>query len=182
MNRLDVDPSAFVENSAKILGEVTIGKDSSVWFNAVIRGDEGPIVIGKSSNIQDCCVLHSDMGIGIEVGEWATIGHGTVIRGAKIGHDSMVGMNCTVMTGVVIPENCIVGAHSFVPYNTQFPPNTLIYGSPAKVVRELNENEIQSSRVACEVYFELVERYRSGNITTFQNNSVVDYGQTYGCF
>lgn len=168
MGPLNVHPSVFVEDTARITGEVTIGKNSSVWFNAVIRGDEGPIRIGENSNIQDCCVLHSDLGKGIDIGDWVTIGHGAVLRGATIGHNAMVGMNCTLMSGVVIGEHCIVGAHSFVPYNAQFPPRTMIYGSPAKVVRELTDRELQSSRIACQVYLDLVKQYRSGNIPSYE--------------
>ena len=160
MRTIDIHPSVFVESTARITGEVLIGKNSSVWFNAVIRGDEGPIKIGENSNIQDCCVLHSDLGIGIDIGDWVTIGHGTVIRGAKIGHHAMVGMNCTLMSGVVIPEYCIIGAHSFVPYNAQFPQGSMIYGSPAKFIRELNENELKSSSIACKVYLDLVKQYQ----------------------
>jgi carbonic anhydrase/acetyltransferase-like protein (isoleucine patch superfamily) len=177
MGPLDIHPSVFVESTARIIGEVSIGKNSSVWFNAVIRGDEGPVKIGDNSNIQDCCVLHSDLGLGIDIGNWVTIGHGTVIRSAKIGHHTMVGMNCTLMSGVVVPEHCIIGAHSFVPYNTHFSPRSMIYGSPAKFIRELNENELSSSRIACKVYLDLVEQYRSGNIKSYENSRVVDYGK-----
>ena len=176
METLDIDPSVFVESTARITGEVVIGKNSSVWFNAVIRGDEGPIAIGENSNIQDCCVLHSDLGIGIEIGDWVTIGHGTVIRGAKINHHAMVGMHCTLMSGVVVGEHSIIGAHSFVPYNAQIPPRTMAYGSPAKVIRELSEKELQQSRIACQVYLDLVRQYRSGKIKSYENNCVVDYG------
>ena len=175
MRTIDIHPSVFVESTARIVGEVSIGKNSSVWFNAVIRGDEGPIKIGENSNIQDCCVLHSDLGIGIDIGNWVTIGHGTVIRGAKIGHHAMVGMNCTLMSGVVIPEHCIIGAHSFVPYNAQFPPKSMIYGSPAKFIRKLNENELSSSSIACKVYLDLVMQYQSGKIKFFKNGNVEDY-------
>ena len=164
----DVHPSAFIESTARIFGAVTIGKNASVWFNAVIRGDEGPIRIGENSNVQDCCVLHSDLGIGIDIGDWVTIGHGTVVRGAKISHNAMVGMNCTLMSGVVIPEHCIIGAHSFVPYNAKFPPKTMVYGSPAKVVRELTERELESSRIACKIYLDLVKGYRSGDIKSYR--------------
>jgi carbonic anhydrase/acetyltransferase-like protein (isoleucine patch superfamily) len=159
-----IHPSVFIGEGARIFGEVTIGENSSIWFNAVLRGDEGPVTIGKNSNIQDCCVVHSDVGIGVEIGDWVTIGHGAVVRGARIGDDSVIGMNSTVMTGAVIGEHCIVGAHSFVPYNAQYPPRTMIYGVPAKAVRELNETELQGSRMACNIYLKLVEQYRSGNI------------------
>jgi carbonic anhydrase/acetyltransferase-like protein (isoleucine patch superfamily) len=161
----NIHPSAFIADGAQIWGDVTIGENSSVWFNAVLRGDEGPIAIGSNTNIQDCCVLHSDLGQGVEIGDWVTLGHGVVVRGAKIGNNTMIGMNCTIMSGAVIPEHCVVGAHSFVPYNERYPPRTLIYGTPAKAVRELAETETQFSRVACGVYLKLMEDYRSGRIS-----------------
>ena len=161
---VNVDPQAFIAEGARVYGEVRIGRGSSVWFNAVLRGDEGPIAIGENTNVQDCCVLHSDMGVGIEIGDWVTIGHGSVVRGATIGSDTMIGMNCTVMTGAVIPEGCIVGAHSFVPYNAHYPPRSMIYGTPARVMKGLGEEELQGSRVAGTIYKELAERYRSGSV------------------
>ena len=161
---MKVHPSVFIGEGARVFGEVTIGENSSVWFNAVIRGDEGPITIGANSNIQDCCVLHSDLGIGTEIGDWVTIGHGSVVRGAKIGDGSMIGMNSTVMTGAVIGEHCVVGAHSFVPYNAKYPPGTMLYGVPAKVVRELSESEREAGKKACQVYLKLAEQYRSGGV------------------
>ncbi|MFO7962787.1 MAG: gamma carbonic anhydrase family protein [Desulfobacterales bacterium] len=174
---MNIHPTVFVESTARIVGDVAISKHSSVWFNAVIRGDEGPIDIGENCNIQDCCVLHSDLGLGIEIGDWVTIGHGTAIRGAKIGNHAMIGMNCTLMSGVVVSEHCIIGAHSFVPYHTHLPPRSLVYGSPAKVIRELTENELSSSRIACEVYLDLAERYRSGKFKSYENNRIIDYGK-----
>ena len=97
-----LDPSAYVAEGAILRGDVTIGERASVWFNAVIRGDEGPVRVGECSNVQDCCVLHSDLGIAVEIGAWVTIGHGAVIRGARIADRVMIGMNATIMTGAVI--------------------------------------------------------------------------------
>ena len=170
MDSFEIHPSVFVEESARILGNVAIGENSSVWFNAVIRGDEGPIRIGKNSNVQDCCVLHSDLGMGIDIGDWVTIGHGTLIRGATIENHAMVGMNCTLMSGAVISEHCVIGAHSFVPYNAKFPSATMIYGSPAKVIRDLTKNELESSRIACQVYLDLLGQYRSGRIKSYEDH------------
>jgi len=157
-----LDPSAYVAEGAILRGDVTIGERTSVWFNAVIRGDEGPVRVGECSNVQDCCVLHSDLGIAVEIGAWVTIGHGAVIRGARIADRVMIGMNATIMTGAVIGEGCIVGAASFVPYRAQFPPGSLIVGSPARLVRPLEEAEREHHRIACEKYLELAAEYRSG--------------------
>ncbi len=157
-----LDPSAYVAEGAIIRGDVTVGEHASVWFNAVVRGDEGPVRIGERSNVQDCCVLHSDLGMAVEVGAWVTIGHGAVVRGARIADHVMIGMQATVMTGAVIGGGCIVGAASFVPYRAQFPPGSLIVGSPARLVRPLTEAEREHHRIACEKYLELVAEYRAG--------------------
>ena len=157
-----LSPSAYIAEGAIIRGDVTVGDRASVWFNAVVRGDEGPVRIGECSNVQDCCVLHSDLGAALEIGAWVTVGHGAVIRGARIGDHVMVGMQATVMSGAVIGEGCIVGAASFVPYRAEFPPGSLIVGSPARLVRPLEEAEREYHRIACEKYLKLVAEYRAG--------------------
>jgi len=157
-----LSPSAYIAEGAIIRGDVTIGDRASVWFNAVVRGDEGPVRVGECSNVQDCCVLHSDLGMAVEIGAWVTIGHGAVIRGARIADHVMIGMQATVMSGAVIGEGCIVGAASFVPYRAQFPPYSLIFGSPARLVRPLEESEREHHRIACEKYLQLVAEYRAG--------------------
>ncbi len=156
-----IAPSVLIAEGVRIFGEVRIEGNSSVWFNTVLRGDEGPIIIGENTNIQDCCVLHSDNGSSLIVGNWVSIGHGSVVRGAKIGNYVTIGMNSTVMTGAIISEYCFIGAHSFVPFGKRYPPRTLIYGAPAKVVRELTETEIEGSKLACQIYLKLKEYYRT---------------------
>jgi len=157
-----LSPSAYVAEGAIVRGDVTVGDRASVWFNAVVRGDEGPVRIGECSNVQDCCVLHSDLGMAVEIGAWVTIGHGAVVRGARIADHVMIGMQATVMSGAVVGEGCIVGAASFVPYRAQFPPGSLIVGSPARLIRPLEESELQHHRIACEKYLQLVAEYRAG--------------------
>jgi carbonic anhydrase/acetyltransferase-like protein (isoleucine patch superfamily) len=157
-----LSPTAYVAEGAIVCGDVSVGERASIWFNAVVRGDEGGIRIGDYSNVQDCCVLHSDLGVATEIGAWVTIGHGAVIRGARISDRVMVGMNATIMTGAEIGEGCIVGANSFVPYRAKFPPGTLIVGSPARLVRPLEEDEREHHRIACEMYLRLVDDYRAG--------------------
>jgi len=161
-NRPSISPSAFVAEGAILRGDVTIGERASVWFNAVVRGDEGPVRIGECSNVQDCCVLHSDLAMPVDIGAWVTIGHGAVVRGARIEDRVMIGMNATVMTGAVIGEGSIVGAAAFVPYRREYPPYSMIIGSPARLVRPLKEWEREHHRIACEKYLELVQDYRAG--------------------
>ncbi len=160
--------SVFVAEGAQIWGDVEIGEGSSVWFNAVIRGDEGKITIGRNTNIQDNAVLHSDMLVGIQIGDNVTIGHGAVIRGCKIGNNVMVGMNSTIMTNSEIGENSIVGANTFVPYDKKFPPRSLILGVPAKLVRELKEEELETIRMATRIYEGLVKNYSQKRILGYK--------------
>jgi carbonic anhydrase/acetyltransferase-like protein (isoleucine patch superfamily) len=155
-------PSVYIAEGAIIRGDVRLDDHASVWFNAVVRGDEGPVRIGEYSNVQDCCVLHSDLGMAVEIGAWVTIGHGAVLRGARVADHVMIGMHATVMTGAAIGEGCIVGAGSFVPYRAQFPPGSLIVGSPARFIRPLEDAEREHHRIACEKYLQLVAEYRAG--------------------
>jgi carbonic anhydrase/acetyltransferase-like protein (isoleucine patch superfamily) len=160
--RPQIDPSAFLAQGAIVRGDVRIGPRASVWYYAVLRGDEGPIVVGEGSNIQDNAVLHSDVGAGVEIGRWVSIGHGAVVRGAQVGDDTMIGMNATIMTGAVIGTQSIVGAGSFVPLGAKFPAGSMIVGVPARLVRQLTEAERGHPRLACDIYLRLVEWHRSG--------------------
>jgi carbonic anhydrase/acetyltransferase-like protein (isoleucine patch superfamily) len=157
-----IHESVYVASGAEIHGDVEIGEESSVWFNAVIRGDEGKIVIGRNTNIQDNAVVHSDAGMPLEIGDNVTVGHGAVIRSCKLADGVMVGMNATVMSGTEIGERSIIGANSFIGYNKKFPPRSLITGVPARLARELTEAETAINIAAVQVYQQLVERYRRG--------------------
>ncbi len=157
-----ISPSAFIAEGTVIRGDVSIADRASVWFNAVVRGDEGPVRIGECSNVQDCCVLHSDLAVAVQIGAWVTIGHGAVVRGARIEDRVMIGMNATIMTGAVIGAGSIVGAATFVPYRAEFPAYSMIVGAPARLVRPLEDWEREQHRIACEKYLELAEEYRAG--------------------
>lgn len=139
-----IKKSAWIAPSADVIGNVKIGKDSSVWFGTVIRGDVAPIKIGKRTNIQDLSVLHVHDNQPTILGDDVTIGHQVMLHGCKIGNGCLIGMSSTILDGAVIGENSIVGAKSLVTANKIFPPKSLIMGIPAKVIRELNEEEVEN--------------------------------------
>ena len=137
----DIQGNAWVAEGAVVVGNVIIGDESSVWYNAVIRGDMAPIVIGCGSNVQDGAVMHVDAGSPCTVGNSVTIGHNAIIHGCTIGHNSVIGMGSIVMNGAKIGEDCIIGAGSLVTQGTEIPDGMLAYGSPDKVIRPLTEEE-----------------------------------------
>ncbi|MDI9614652.1 gamma carbonic anhydrase family protein [Methanothermobacter sp.] len=142
-----------------IIGDVEIGDGSSVWYNAVLRGDIEPIRIGCRSNIQDNCVVHASSGYPVKVGDYVSVGHAAVLHGCTIQDNVLVGMNSTILNGALVAENSIVGAGAVVTSGKSFPPGSLIMGVPARAVRELNDEEIESIRENAERYFHLAQEY-----------------------
>lgn len=137
-----IDASAFIAPNASIIGDVTVGADSSVWFGAVLRGDEAPIAIGRGSNVQDNAVLHCDYRSPMNIGDNVTIGHGAIVHGASIGDNVLIGMGAIILNGAKIGENCIVGAGAVVKENAEIPANSMLVGVPAKIIRTLDETAI----------------------------------------
>lgn len=139
-----IHPTVKILNGSQILGKVNIGSNSSVWYNAVIRGDIEGIDIGEYSNIQDNCVLHSSKGFPLHIGSFVSVGHAAVLHGTTVENNCIIGMNSTLLNGSVIGENSIVGAGAVVTEGKKFPPESLILGMPAKVIRNLEPPEIES--------------------------------------
>lgn len=154
--------SAWVAPSADIIGDVRLAQHASVWFNAVLRGDNDPIIIGAGSNIQDGCVLHTDMGAPVTLGAQVTVGHKAMLHGCTVGNNSLIGINAVVLNHACIGNNCLVGAGALVTENKQFPDDCLILGSPAKVVRNLTDAEIAALHDSAQHYIEKAQRYRTG--------------------
>ncbi len=154
--RRTTDEDVLICDGAVVVGDVTLGKGCSVWYNAVLRGDEGPIVVGENTNIQDCCIMHEET----TVGSGCTIGHGAIVHACTIGNNVLIGMGSTVFNGARIGDNCIVGAGSLVTGTMDAPAGSMILGSPARVVRPLTEAEIESNREACEAYLKNAKIYR----------------------
>ena len=154
--------SAWVADSAQVIGQVTLGEEASIWFGTVVRGDTDSITIGAGSNIQDACVLHADAGQPLVVGERVTVGHHVTLHGCTIGDESLVGIGAVVLNGARIGKNCLVGAGSLVTEGKEFPDGSMIMGSPAKLVRQLTPEQIDSIRQSAQHYINNAERFQSG--------------------
>ncbi|MFN3304480.1 MAG: gamma carbonic anhydrase family protein [Roseateles sp.] len=158
----DVADTAFVADSAEVIGRVTLGEGVSVWFNAVLRGDSDTLTIGAGSNIQDGAVLHADHGFPLVLGQNVTVGHQVMLHGCSIGDESLIGIGAIVLNGARIGRNCIVGAGALVTEGKEFPDGSLIVGAPAKVVRELTEVQIAGLKASATHYVHNGRRYAQG--------------------
>lgn len=154
--------SAWVADSAHVMGNVTLAEDSSVWFGVVLRGDMDAITVGKGSNIQDGSVLHTDQGMPLTLGENVTVGHQVMLHGCTIGDGSLIGIQAVVLNGAKIGKNCLVGAGSLVTEGKEFPDGSMIFGSPAKAVRQLSEEQIEGLKMSAQRYIENARRYKRG--------------------
>lgn len=154
------DDSNFIAENATIIGKVELNSDVSIWFNVVIRGDNDPIIIGKGSNIQDGSILHTDIGAPLTIGKNVTIGHKVMLHGCNISDNCLIGINSTILNHAQIGKNSIVGANSLITENKVFPSNSLIMGSPAKVIRSLEEKEIKMIQFSAEHYVQNGQRFR----------------------
>lgn len=153
---------AYVAPGAQVIGAVTLGPRASIWFNAVVRGDNDPIVIGADSNVQDGAVVHADPGAPATIGRGVTIGHRAIVHGATIGAGSLIGMGAIVLNRAVIGEECLVGAGALVTEGKVFPPRSLIVGTPARVARPLSDQEVAGLRLSAATYVANAGRYRDG--------------------
>jgi len=156
----EINADSWVAPNAIIIGKVKLEKNSSVWFNAVLRGDIEKIVIGENSNIQDGSVLHTDPGCPLTVGKDVTVGHMVMLHGCEISDDTLIGIGSTILNKAKIGKNCIIGANTLVTENKVIPDNSLVLGSPGKVIRKVTDDEI---KVICENakhYVENSKRYK----------------------
>jgi carbonic anhydrase/acetyltransferase-like protein (isoleucine patch superfamily) len=140
---LPEDGSSWIAPSADVIGDARLGSNVSIWFGVVVRSDNSPITIGDRTNIQDRSVLHSDAGVPLTIGNDCTVGHGVILHGCTIGDNVLVGMGSTVLNNAVIGDNCLIGANTLVTEGKIFPAGSMIIGSPAKAVRELDEKTIE---------------------------------------
>ncbi len=159
-DRPDIHPDAWVADNAQVMGRVRLAQDASVWYGAVLRGDNDTITIGCASNVQDGSVLHTDHGLPLVLGDQVTIGHLVMLHGCTIGDGTLVGIGSVVLNGARIGRHCIVGAGALVTEGKQFPDGVLIVGSPAKVVRELTPEQIAGLDQMALHYVEQLRRHR----------------------
>ena len=152
--------SAWVADSAQVIGDVRLEADVSIWFNTVLRGDNDPITIGSGSNIQDGSVLHTDNGVPLTIGRHVTVGHQVMLHGCTIGDESLIGIGAVVLNGAVIGRHCLVGAGALVTEGKTFPDGSLIIGSPARVARQLTPEQIEALRRSAQHYIENARRDR----------------------
>ena len=152
------DETVMIAEGARVGGDVTLGKYVNIWYNAVLRGDEGAITVGEATNIQDGAVLHEET----VVGKGCTIGHNAIVHGCTVGDNTLVGMGAIILNGAKVGSNCIVGAGALVTGKMDAPDGVMLLGSPAKVVRPLTEAEIESNRASARGYLHAAEQYRKG--------------------
>ena len=156
-----IHQSSYIAKSSVIIGNVTIGKNCGVFPNAVIRGDQNSIVINDGTNVQDCCVLHTDKEHNVKIGNNVSIGHGAIVHGAQIDNNCLIGMNATILNGAHIEEGVIIGASALVRTDEIIPKNSLVVGVPGKVVKQ-DKNFIEIIKRNAETYKEISRKYLNG--------------------
>ena len=150
----------FIADNATVIGSVVLEQNASIWFNAVLRGDNDVITVGENSNVQDGSVLHTDGGFPLTIGKNVTIGHKVMLHGCVIGDNSLIGINAVVLNGAKIGKNCLIGANALSPEGKVIPDGSLVMGSPGKVVREMTADQIKGLELSALHYVENFKRYK----------------------
>ena len=150
----------WIAPNANVIGEVTLAKDASIWFNAVLRADNEPIYIGKGSNVQDGAIIHTDPGFACSIGKKVTVGHMAMLHGCTVGDGSLIGIGSVILNGAKIGKNCIIGSKALVTENKVIPERSLVLGSPGKVVRQVTDEEIEHIKENARDYVENFKKYK----------------------
>ncbi|MFA5120986.1 gamma carbonic anhydrase family protein [Zavarzinia sp.] len=158
--RVICEEGAWIAPGAIVIGSVVLKRNASIWFNAVIRGDNDPIVIGENTNIQDGSVLHTDAGVPLDIGAHVTVGHKVMLHGCTIGDNSLIGINSVILNRAKIGRNCVIGANSLIPEGKEIPDGSLVVGSPGRVIRHLTEEQIANLKRQALHYVENAQRYQ----------------------
>ncbi len=153
--------TAWVADSAQVMGDVVLGDEVGIWFDVVVRGDTATITVGARTNIQDMSVLHADVGMPLTIGSGVTVGHQAVLHGCTVGDDSLIGIGAIVLNGARIGKGCLVGAGALVTEGKAFPDGCMILGSPAKVVRQLTPEQLQGLRTSADQYVANAKRFQA---------------------
>lgn len=154
-----IDPSVFVAAGAQIIGQVSIGAQSSIWFGSIVRADMDTITIGQGCNVQDGAILHVSHGCPLVLEDWVSVGHGAVVHGCHVEEGALIGIGAIVLDGARVGRQTVVGAGSLVVGGSVFPPRSLVLGQPARVVRELSDEEIEKFQETAKRYAEYAQRY-----------------------
>ncbi len=153
---------SWVADNATVLGNVVLGANVSIWYGAVLRGDNDPITIGDNSNVQDGSVLHTDDGVPLTIGANVTIGHMAMLHGCTIGDGSLIGINAIVLNGATIGRNCLIGANALIPEGREIPDGSLVVGSPGRIIRQLTEAEIADQVANADTYVRHLKEHADG--------------------
>ncbi|WP_075755709.1 gamma carbonic anhydrase family protein [Sporomusa sphaeroides] len=154
-----IDNNVFIAEGARVIGDVSIEAHASIWFNTVLRGDVQPIRIGRYTNIQDNCTIHVWYEFPTVIGNYVTVGHGAILHGCTIASNCLIGMGAIILNYAEIGENCIIGAGALIPERKKIPPNSLVMGSPGKVIRQVSMEEIETIRQSALVYVQDAKNY-----------------------
>lgn len=152
----------YIAPSAAVIGNVALGKNVSIWFNAVIRGDSELIIIGEDCNIQDGAILHTDPGYPMTLGKGVTVGHKAMLHGCNVGDYSLIGINAVILNGAKIGSHCVIGANALVTENMEIPDGSLVMGSPAKIKRNLSSDQQQALEIQAQHYVQNGRRFKQG--------------------
>ncbi|WP_057912587.1 gamma carbonic anhydrase family protein [Peribacillus muralis] len=156
-----IDETVFVAPGAYLIGDISIGKESTVWFNSVLRGDEDSITIGEKCSIQDNSTIHLFEGCPVVIEDEVTVGHNVILHGCKIGKRSIIGMGSTILDNVEIGEECIIGANTLIAAGKIIPPRSLVIGSPGKVVRRLNDKDLELIQLSIDTYVQKGKEFKA---------------------
>jgi carbonic anhydrase/acetyltransferase-like protein (isoleucine patch superfamily) len=158
-SRVDAHPQSWIAPNATLIGKVRLDAGASVWFGAVLRGDNELIHIGENSNVQDGTVMHTDAGVPLNIGKGVTIGHNAMLHGCSVGDFSLIGINAVLLNGAKVGRHCIIGANALIPEGKEIPDGSLVMGSPGKVVRELSAQQMQMLEASAAHYVDNAQRY-----------------------
>lgn len=153
------DGSVYIAPNAQVMGNVILKSQSSVWFGAVLRGDNEPITVGARSNIQDGSICHTDPGHPLVIGEDVTVGHRVMLHGCTIGDNSLIGIGATILNGAKIGKNCLIGAHALITEGKEIPDNSMVIGAPGKVVRTLDDSAVARLKMSAQIYVANAKRF-----------------------